>query len=146
MNLNKFTTPAQMERNSFLWSEARLVVAAVALFLGGVPPLTLVFGGSGAYGILKVAWLISGAASVYLGYRWFTGGQRVFGGKDQKDTIAFLVSAVSGINLGWTGLSGNNVGMSILSNQLVFWVVGIAYLASAWYLWGRWNSYGKRLF
>jgi len=147
MDINHLTQPAQLERNSFLWSEARLVIAAVALFLGGVPPVIKFVGyGDGITGILKLCWIISGVASAYLAYRWYTGGQRVFGGKDQKDTGAFLVSVLSGLNLGWTGLSGNNIGMSIASGNIIFAIVGVLYLAAGWHLWMRWKANHEHLF
>ena|SRR3972149_2906698 len=146
MNISNFSQPAQLERNSFLWSEARLVIASVALFAGGVPPITFLFGGGSAWGILKLAWIISGLASAYMGYRWYTGGQRVFGGKDRKDLAAFGVSVISGLNLGWTGLANNNIGMSIASGSLIFIIVGVIYLVSAWHLWGRWKARGEHLF
>lgn len=142
-----FSTPAQLERTSFKWSEARLIIAAAALLLGGVPPLVYVFGSSSfLWGILKIAWIASGLASAYLGYRWYTGGQRVFGGKDTKDTVAFAVSVVSGLNLGWTGLAGNNIGMSIAYGRTIFFIAGIVYVWAAYHLWRRWKSHGEKLF
>lgn len=150
MNLQHFTTPAQLERNSFLWSEVRLVVAAVALFIGGVPP-ALAFNPISSlvpmiFSLLKIAWLISGAASAYLLYRWYSNGQRVFGGRDAKDRGAFLVSGISGINLGLVGLLGTNIGMSIASGSLVFGAVGAVYLVAAWHLYQRWNASHQQLF
>jgi hypothetical protein len=142
-----FSTPAQLERTSFLWSEVRLIVAAVALFLGGIPPAVYFLGGgSSVWSLLKIAWIASGVASVYLGYRWYTGGQRVFGGKDQKDLAAFAVSVLSGLNLGWTGLSGNNIGMSISYSKVTFLIAGVVYLVAAYQLWQRWKVNGERLF
>jgi hypothetical protein len=147
MDFKELSTPAQLERNSFLWSEARLVVGAVALFLGGIPPVVYFLGSSGTiWSLLKIAWLISGAASAYLGYRWYTGGQQVFGGKDNKDLGAFAVSVVSGLNLGWTGLAGNNIGMSIASSQPIFLMVGVVYLVAALHLWRRWKARGEHVF
>lgn len=147
MDLKQYSTPAQVERNSFLWSQVRLVVAAVALFLGGVPPVVYVLGSSGAvWGALRLAWVISGLASAYLGYRWMKNNWVVFGGKNQKDTGALLVSVVSGLNLGLTGLTGSNPGMGIASGRLVFLVVGVVYVLAAAHLWRRWKSHGQRLF
>lgn len=138
----------QLERYSFLWSEARLVIAAVALFIGGVPPLQ-------AYGhlpsgltssLLTIAWLISGLASGYLFYRWYTGNKMLFGRKENLDTAAFFVSVISGINLGVVGLLRTNIGMSISSNQMIFNLVGLLYIVSAGYLYKRWLSHGQRIF
>jgi len=53
---------------------------------------------------------------------------------------------VSGINLGLTGVLGNNIGMSITSNQFVFIIVGLLYLATAYHLQQRWNTSGQKIF
>ena len=138
-----------LERYSFLWSEARLLIAALALFLGGVPVLTVVLPVPVLYGLVRLlltlSWIISGAASGYLIYRWFTGGKKVFGGKDNKDVIAFFVSVVSGLNLGLTGLTGQNPGMSLASGGTIFTLVGLVYLVSAWHLWRRWKATGEKM-
>lgn len=144
MDINKHTTPENLEKYAFFWSEARLVVAAVALFLGGVPPIMLIAPRLGSF--LGLFWIISGVVSVYLAFLWNKNGQKLFGGKDQKDMYAFWVNIISGINLGLTGLLGRNIGMSISSSKIVFIIVGIIYLASAWHLWMRWNAHGKKLF
>ncbi len=150
MDTQDFLKPDSLERNSFLWSEARLVVAAVALLLGGVPPLRLLLPMAGLYGlvgtILTLAWIVSGVASVYLLYRWFTGGKVLFGAHEPLDMGAFFVSAVSGINLGFTGLMGSNFGMSIFSGRVLFGITALIYLASAAYLWRRWSISGKKIF
>ena len=149
-NLKKYTQPNELEKLSFLWSQARLVVAAVALFIGGVPPLLAFNPIPGLYGLLSslltLAWIISGAASAYLLYRWQAGGQMLFGGKNQKDLAAFAVSIISGFNLGLTGLLKTNIGMSISSNQLIFIVTGLIYLAAAWHLFQRWNAKNQKVF
>ncbi|MFZ2886594.1 MAG: hypothetical protein WA021_02115 [Minisyncoccia bacterium] len=150
MSFQKHLQPHNLERYAFLWSEIRLVIAAVALFIGGIPPVLYFFSVPGLYGILtfglKLSWLISGVASVYLLYRWQTGGQKLFGHRDTKDLVAFMVNAVSGVNLGIVGLLGTNIGMSILSNYAVFVITGLAYLASAAYLYQRWNAHHQKLF
>jgi hypothetical protein len=139
-----------LERYSFLWSEARLIVAAVALFMGGVPPVLAFLPIPAIYVLLtaglKLAWIISGLASAYLLYRWNRNNMMVFGGKKQADTVAFLVSAVSGVNLGITGLIGINIGMTISSFYPIFIVVAILYLGSSVYLYRRWDESGKKLF
>ena len=149
MNHKEYTSPANVERYTFLWSEARLVVAAVALLIGGVPPVYLM-SPPALFGIVRLGliacWIISGVASAYLLYRWYNGGQKVFGGKDGKDTIAFLVLAISGINLGLAGILGKNIGMSILSGRGLFFIVALVYLASAIYLHRRWSASGQKLF
>jgi len=138
--------PKQLEIYSFWWSEVRLVIAAVALFIGGVPPIYLLappaMFGMARLGLV-ICWIISGIAAGYLLYRWYDGGQKIFGGKDHKDTLAFLVMVVSGLNLGFTGVFGRNIGMSIASGRLVFIVVAIIYLVAAWHLWSRYKKHGK---
>lgn len=138
--------PRQLEMYSFWWSEVRLVIAAVALFIGGVPPIYLL-APSGMFGIARLglvaAWIISGLAAGYLLYRWYDGGQKVFGGKDHKDTLAFLVMAVSGLNLGFTGIFGRNIGMAVASGRIVFTVVAVIYLVVAWHLWMRYKKHGR---
>jgi hypothetical protein len=150
MKLKKYTKPDQLERYSFLWSEARLVIAAIALFSGGVPVVYLIFPASGLYRILSpfltLTWLISGLASGYLLYRWNDNKQRLFRGKKNIDTGAFFVSVVSGINLGIAGLLGTNVGMAISSNRFILTVVALLYLAAAIYLFMRWNASKRKIF
>ena len=150
MTTQDFTQPAQLERYSFLWSQARLLIAAVALFIGGVPPVLAYNPIPGLYGLvsslLTLSWIISGVAALYLAYRWNANHQMLFGGKAQRDTIAFFISVVSGINLGLTGVLGNNIGMSITSNQFVFIIVGLLYLATAYHLQQRWNTSGQKIF
>jgi uncharacterized membrane protein YuzA (DUF378 family) len=138
-----------LEKYSFLWSEARLLIAAVALLIGGYPPIlriTPFF----LYGIvaplLNIAWIISGVASGYLLYRWIKVGKKLFGANVQLDMIAFLVAVVSGFNLGFTGLTGRNIGMSIFGNYIFFVIAALAYLWSAYHLYTRWNASGKKLF
>ena len=149
MNIKEHTTPAKLEYYSFWWSEVRLIVAAVALLVGGYPPIYFVTP-SFLYGIvglgLKLAWIISGVAAAYLLYRWFTGGQKVFGGGDKKDMVTFLIMCVTGINLGFVGLLGKNVGMSLAYGKVVFMITGLAYLATSAYLYKRWGASGQRLF
>jgi len=143
-------SPHKLERFSFLFSEARLLIAALALFIGGVPPLLAYNPSPSLYSplssILTLAWILSGIASAYLFYRWYSGNKTIFGSKRTLDTAAFFVSIVSGINLGLTGILKNNIGMSISSNQTVFVIVGILYIASAGYLYKRWLEHGKKLF
>ncbi|MEK7630562.1 MAG: hypothetical protein AAB417_00835 [Patescibacteria group bacterium] len=150
MTTNEFTKPENLEKYSFLWSEARLLVAAVALFAGGIPavyllPIPYLFVGLVST-LLTLSWLVSGAASAYLGWRWYTGGQKVFGKKDTRDTVAFFVSVVSGINLGLVPILGNNIGMSIAWGGFVFTVTAILYVVAAVHLWMRWNAHGKKVF
>jgi hypothetical protein len=149
MTTQEFMKPENLEKYSFLWSEARLIIAAIALLAGGVPAVFLLpipyalMGLAGS--LLTLAWLVSGAASAYLGWRWYTGGQKVFGGKDTRDTIMFLVSVVSGINLGLVPFV-SNIGMSIASGKGVFIATALLYVVAAFHLWTHWNKNGKKVF
>jgi len=150
MDIQAHTQPDKLERYSFLWSEARLLIAAVALFLGGIPPVLKFNPFPALYStlssLLTLAWIISGLAAAYLFYRWNTGGKKVLGGTDTKDIAAFFIMIISGFNLGLTGLLGRNIGMSISSNYTIFALVGILYLLAAWHLWKRWKTQGEKLF
>ncbi len=136
----------QLEIYSFWWSEIRLVIAAIALLLGGVPPIYILtppdFFGIAQIGLV-LCWIMSGLASGYLLYRWYDGGQKVFGHKDSKDTLAFLVMIISGINLGLAGVLGRNIGMAIFSGRLIFAIVAVAYLFAAYHMFTRYNKAGK---
>lgn len=144
MNLSK------LERYSFLWSEIRLLFGAVALFLGGIPVVRYLIQTPSLYGLvgtlLTLSWIASGVASAYLLWRWVVGGKMLFGKKEKLDMVAFLVSVVSGINLGLTGLMGTNIGMSILSGYGIFALTALVYLATAYYLFSRWKKSGEKLF
>lgn len=151
MNYKHHLHPDRLERYSFLWSEIRLIIAAVALFIGGVPPLVAIsfrlsLPVSGFIGaLLTLSWILSGLASGYLLYRWFSADKKLFGGRDRKDLAAFFVSVISGINLGLAGLMGRNIGMTIFPGYLFFLIAGIAYLAAAWHLWYRWKAHGEKI-
>ena len=140
--------PHDLEKYAFLWSEVRLVIAGIALVLGGIPPIFLIL--PGAYGLtaplLKLCWIISGVAVAYLAWRWYDKKMHVFGGKDNTDSIAFAVMIVTGLNLGLTGLTSNNIGMSIIGGRVVFFVVGLLYFWVAYHLYNRWKKSGKRVF
>lgn len=149
MNFQHHAHPDNLERYSFLWSEVRLVVAAVSLLIGGVPVVYKIFGFAFfgvVQGFLTLCWIISGLASLYLLYRWIGGGQKLFGRKDSRDLTAFLVSVISGLNLGLVGLSGRNFGMSISPGYMGFVLAGIIYIIVAVHLYMRWNSAGQKLF
>jgi hypothetical protein len=150
MDLNAHTTPDRLERYAFLWSLARMAIAVLSLFIGAVPIVLRIL--PGLYSLVSLAWLISGLASLYLIYRWHTGGQTVFGGTETKDVVAFWIMVVTGINLGITGL-GNNIGMGLAYSTfglslagIIFKITAVAYAAVAYYLWKRWKESGERLF
>jgi len=139
----------ELTKYSFWWSEIRLVIAAIALLIGGVPPVYLIVPTS-LFGIttllLKLAWIISGLVVIYLLYRWHDTGQKLFGHKDHNDTIAFLVLAVSGLNLGFAGVFGKNIGLGITTNHIILILVAVLYLYAAWRLWSHANSHKGIIF
>ena len=149
MDWASHTKPESLEKYSFIWSEVRLVIASIALLIGGVPPIWYLVPLPPLFGIIRVgltlAWIISGVASGYLVYRWME-HKMLFGKKNTLDTVTFFGMVVTGVNLGIAGIFGTNIGMSILSNKLVFMIVGILYLATAGYLFKRWKESGKKIF
>ncbi|MDP2704950.1 MAG: hypothetical protein Q8O71_00940 [bacterium] len=149
MNLKECMEPHKLEKYSFMWSQARLFIAALALFIGGYPPIlkiTPIFLLGLVGFLLLIAWIISGVASAYLLYRFIKNNKMIFGGKDKMDLVAFFVSVVSGFNLGITGIVGINIGMSISSNYFLFVIVGILYIVSALHLMKRWKAFGEKVF
>ncbi len=150
MNIKEHTTPEKLLRYSFIWSEVRLIIAAIALILGGIPLILFVVPVPALFGlvrfVLTLAWIISGLSSLYLLYQWFLHDKKLFGKDEQKDKITFFVSVVSGINLGLMGISGTNIGMSIASAKIVFLITAALYIFSAVHLYRRFKSHGEKLF
>jgi hypothetical protein len=148
--IQEHTTPDKLEEYSFLWSEVRLVVASIALFIGGVPPVIAFNPIPSMYWLIQqlltVCWIISGAAVAYLLYRWSKGGKTLFGERRPYDTYAFFAMIVTGLNLGVTGLFGRNPGMSVFSGRTIFAIAGAIYLVTAYYLYKRWTESGKKMF
>ena len=112
MDIKEHLKPDKLERYSFLWSEVRLLIASIALFLGGVPPVfKIISSSSGLFSLvgslLTLSWIISGVAAAYLLYRWYSGKMMLFGGKKPLDTTAFFVMIVTGFNLGFAGLAAS---------------------------------------
>ncbi len=148
-NANHFH-PNSLERYAFQWSLVRLVIASLALFVGGTPivymlnPFSFLYGLIGS--LLTLAWVISGVSAGYLLYRWNTGGRVLFGKKESKDLYAFMVMVVTGLHLGIAGVAGINIGLSIIMNRTILGITGILYLVVAFYLHTRWKASGERLF
>ena len=90
--------------------------------------------------------IISGVAAAYLGWRWYDKKMHIFGGKDNKDSIAFAIAIVTGLNLGITGLIGTNIGMGIIGGRVVFFVAGLIYFWIAYHLYNRWKKNGRMVF
>lgn len=150
MELKDHTTPDKLLRYSFLWNEVRLVIAALSLLLGATPILYRILSSS-AFGLITIGSVISGLAGLYLLYLWYKGGYMLFGGKDKKDLIAFLIGTLSGVHLGLGGLFSTNIIMSILYNTgivltIAIYAGGLLYLWSAYHLWNRWKEKGETIF
>jgi hypothetical protein len=147
MKIKTHTTPKNLEKYSFLWSELRLIIAALALFLGGIPPIfKLGLPYALSRSLLTLSWIISGLVSAYLLYLWNKNNKMLFGEKNSNDRVAFFVNIISGINLGITGLFNNNIGMGISQNKFAFIIVAVIYLLSAAYLYKRWQNFNNKLF
>ena len=149
MNIHEHTTPEKLERYAFLWSLARMVIAAVSLFFGAVPIVYTILGSRVGYSLLPLFWIISGIAAIYLGYQWYKSGMNVFGGQDQKNKIAFVVMVVTGINLGFAGID-TNIGMGLIAGMpvagILFKLTALIYLFVAWHLFKKWKANGEHLF
>ena len=148
MDLNHHTKPANLLRYSFLWNEARLVIAALSLIFGAEPILSRILPSSG-YGLWTLATFISGLAAAYLLYAWNKGGQKLFGKKDRADLIAFMIATLSGLHLAYAGLLGTNLIMAYTPYSLLSTVIYLGaalYLWSAWHLHKRYKENGEKLF
>lgn len=149
-NFKKYAEREALDYLSFVWSEARLVIASLALFLGGRPPAIALNPLPFLYGIVSLllwlSWIVSGLVSVYLLIRWNQNKRMIFGKNDKKTTYAFFVNIISGLNLGVAGFLGQNLGMRISSNYSVFIVVGVVYLISAYILFRGWKSNKEKVF
>lgn len=141
--------PDRLAGLAFLWSEARLIIAAVALVMGG-PPVLLFLPIAPIYGLLvllvKLSWIVSGAASLYLLMRWAQAKWYVFDKTSRNDVIAFVIMIVSGINLGLTGIIQVNPGLSIFSAYLFSLVGAVAYVWAAYRLYVKWEESGRKVF
>lgn len=149
MELKHHLHPDKLETYSFWWSEARLVLAALTLLLNGMPFIFFVLPRGFiilTWPLLELSWLISGVASAYMIYRWYAGGQKLFGHKKIEDLVAFAISVISGINLGLAGVTHMNIGMQIAGGRLMFLIVAVVYLIVAGYLLKRWNESSTKIF
>lgn len=141
---------AALDRYAFYWSEARLVVSALALFMGGVPPVLMLnpFPALGGVlgNLLTLAWVISGVVSLYLLYRWLKNNKKLYGRVNVRDRVAFCITAVTGLNLGFAGIATVNIGMMYFSGAVTFTLTGLLYLVVALYQWQTWRKAGENLF
>ena len=148
MNINDHTTPEKLERYAFMWSIARMVIASVSLFFGAVPIALRIFDYQLGF-FVQLAWLISGIASIYLGYMWYKNKKSIFGANHQNDTIFFLILVITGINLGYT-ITGYNFGMSFAYSLPLTWLIfkltALGYLYVAYNLWKKWKAHDEHLF
>lgn len=151
MDVQEHAKPENLLKYAFLWNEVRLVVAALSLIFGGFPIALRIFGSSlsAVSSLLSLAWIISGLAALYLLYAWNKNGRKLFGGEDKKDMAAFAIAIISGLHLGWAGLTGTNIGMTVIPYgilTLVMVVAGVLYLWSAWHLHKRYKAHNEKLF
>ncbi|GEM_PF-671814 len=150
MDIKEHTTPEKLEYYAFMWSMLRMVIAAISLFFGAMPIYFRLAGYSSSMPLLTIAWIISGVSALYLGYLWLQSGKKVLGG-EQRITIFFLIMVVTGLNLGWTGIANNNIGMNLvgygsMTADLIFKATAIVYLFVAYSLWNTWKANGEKLF
>jgi len=151
MDIKEHTTPEKLEKYSFLYSEIRLLVAAVALIIGGMPPVMYVAMLVPALmglltTLLTLGQILSGVAAGYLLYLWQQKEWRVFGAQKGADIAAFAIMIGSGLHLGIAGLFRVNIGMTVTMSYSVFVIAGILYVLSAIYLFKRWKEKGEQLF
>jgi hypothetical protein len=84
MDWKRYTKRKNLDKYSFFWSEARLLIASVSLFIGGMPVI-FAFGYNPLFSsLLNLSWIISGLASAYLLYRWNQNHRKIFGAKIKK--------------------------------------------------------------
>lgn len=152
MDIKEHTTPEKLLHYSFLWSLLSILFTAFTLFLGASPVIFKIIPSSFSSlfslvsSLLAASWIISGLAAGYLLYRWNTGGKMVFGGKKRHDLVAFFILVVTGLNLGFAGLFGSNIALSIITSSLLLKLGGVMYLVIVGYLFNRWSESGKKLF
>lgn len=150
--MKEHTTPEKLELYAFYWSVVRLVVAALSLIFGAVPIAYRIFGYAGSSmvsSLMPLFWLVSGAASAYLLYLWFSSGKKVFGSDDKTNMVVFLIMVISGLNLGYAAI-GANIGMNLVWDMAIadtlFKLTGLVYLFCAYHMWKKWNANGQKLF
>ncbi len=149
MDIQEHTKPANLLRYSFLWNEARLVIAAISLLWGATPVMSRFM--SSGYGLYIVLSVISGLVALYLLYEWHKRGRKLFGGNDTIDLVAFMIATLSGVHLGLSALFSTNFIMSALGYSGFFFTIavyagGILYLWSAWHLHKRYKEKEEQLF
>ncbi len=145
MDMNEHTKPENLLKYAFYYNEVRLVLAAITLLLGKMSPVLMYFYiplvSSLAGALMTLAWILAGVAAGYLLYLWWQGGKTLWGTDDIKDRVAFAIAIISGLHLGWAGLFGVNIGMSVLPMlNIVMPVAGLLYLWSAWHLFHRYKA------
>jgi uncharacterized membrane protein YuzA (DUF378 family) len=60
--------------------------------------------------------------------------------------LAFLLLILSGLNLGFAGVFGLNLGMNITRNPIIFFIIGILYLFAAYQLWTSYQKNKRKIF
>ena len=147
MDLDTHTSSSSLERYSFYVLLALLVFSAVALFLGGRPPITLITGSSSVvWQLLSLGWLLSGVSAGYLAYQWAQNKKQLFGRSDIEDTLAFVFMIAAGLNLGITGATGVNIFLDLFMGRLSYIVTGVLCIGVAGYLYKQWQKNDDALF
>jgi uncharacterized membrane protein YuzA (DUF378 family) len=140
--------PDNLEKYSFYWLLASLSLTVLSLLLGGYPIAYKILGSSFPFLslLLTISWILTGAAAVYLLYRWNKGGKRLFITKKQYDLPAFLIATITGLNIGIYGVISQNILMQIFMNSIFYTIGGVLYAVVVVYLWKRWQDSGQHLF
>ena len=146
MDIQQYTSPDKLERYSFLTLLSALGFSAIALFNGGYPIITMILGYSNSYSLLSIAWLVSGAAAVYLSYLYWKNNKKVFGGGDKKSELAFLFALLLGYNLGLTALIRENIFFNIFHGTILFVAFGVLCVVVGYILYTKWKSNDEKLF
>ncbi len=154
MDLNEHTKPQNLLKYAFYYNEVRLVLAAITLLLGKMSPALTYFYipvvTALAASLMTLAWILAGVSAAYMLYLWFQGGKTLWGEDNIQDRLAFAIAIISGLHLGWAGLFGINIGMTVLPLlSIVMPIAGLLYLWSAFHLIKRYkvdqNMFGTQI-
>lgn len=145
MDLNEHKKPENLLKYAFYYNEARLVLAGITLLIGKMSPVLIYFYIPVitvlAALLMSIAWILAGVAAAYLLYLWFKAEKKLWGEDNPTDRAAFAIAIISGLHLGWAGLTGTNIGFAILPFLgLVMPLAGLLYLWSAFHLGKRFKA------
>ena len=147
MQMAELMQPHNLEKYSFYWLIASLALTVISLLMGGSPIAMTVFGyGALVSLLLKISWILSGAAGGYLLYRWYTAERTLFGEKRNQDLAAFMVATITGVNIGIYGIIQQNILMMMFMASIFNTIGAVLYVVVVIYLWRRWQESGGNLF